>query len=167
MWRNLIICDEWCSGQLLLPETASCRRLLAAVIAHIGDGWLWILFGVLAYLLGDALLRDRVVRWGAAALLAGGMVGLLKKLLRRQRPTEAPGFYSLRYDAHSFPSGHAARMGVAACMGPLVCPAWGWLAVPCALLVAWARVALGVHYLLDVVVGLGLGVAAAFVASAL
>jgi len=43
----------------------------------------------------------------------------------------------------------------------LLCPGYGWLFPPCALLVAWARVALGVHYFLDVVVGLAIGLATA------
>jgi undecaprenyl-diphosphatase len=114
-----------------------------------------------AYALGDEGLRCGVLRWAAAALLAGGVVGLIKLVLRRQRPREAAGFYSRRFDAHSFPSGHAARMGVAASLGPLVFPGWGWLGLPCALLVAWARVALGIHYVLDVAAGLAVGAAVA------
>jgi len=161
VWHALVDWDERVSGHLRFRGTAgSCRRL-AILIAHVGDGWLWLLGWGVAYALGDETLRRGVLRWVAAALLAAGVVGATKLVLRRQRPTEAPGFYSVRYDAHSFPSGHAARMGVAAFLGPLVFPTWGWLGLPCALLVAWARVALGLHYVLDVAVGLSLGASAA------
>ncbi|MBC8262695.1 MAG: phosphatase PAP2 family protein [Anaerolineales bacterium] len=77
--------------------------------------------------------------------------------LRQPPPRPAWGFYTLSYDEHSFPSGHAARLGVAAVFGPLLWPGWGWFFPLGALLVAWARVALGVHYVLDVVVGLAIG----------
>lgn len=155
--RRIAAWDEKFSRRLMLPEKARNWRALATVAAHLGDGWLWLLGWGLAYGLGDVNLRGNILRWAGAALLAGGIVGVVKLLLRRERPRTARGFYSRRYDAHSFPSGHAARLGVAAFFGPLLCPACGWLFLPCALLVGWARVALGVHYLLDVVVGLGIG----------
>ena len=63
-----------------------------------------------------------------------------------------------RTDPHSFPSGHAARtilIGVLAIgLGP------GWLAIILCIwapLVALARVAMGLHYLSDVVAGALLG----------
>jgi undecaprenyl-diphosphatase len=61
-------------------------------------------------------------------------------------------------DPHSFPSGHAARailIGVLAIgLGP------GWLAILLGVwapLVALARVAMGLHYLSDIVAGAVLG----------
>jgi len=161
LWPRLLTWDERLSHGLMLPRPARRWRLLATVIAHLGDGWLWLLGWGLAYVFGDAPLRGGVLRWAGAALLAGAIVTAIKLGLRRQRPTAAQGFYTLPYDAHSFPSGHAARLGVAALFGPLLWPGWGWFFPPGALLVAWARVALGVHYLLDVIVGLGIGGACA------
>lgn len=157
LWLSLHHRDEKLTERLMLPERASGWRALATVAAHLGDGWLWVLGWGLAYALGGTALRRAILCWAGAALLAGGIVGAIKLLLRRERPTPARGFYSSRYDAHSFPSGHAARLGVAAFFGPSLCPGYGWLFPAAALLVSWARVALGVHYLLDVVVGLGIG----------
>ena len=157
LWLSLSSWDEKLTERLMLAETARGWRALAIAAAHLGDGWLWLLGWGLAYAFGGAALRQGILRWVGAALLAGGIVGAIKLLLRRERPMPARGFYSLRYDAHSFPSGHAARLGVAAFFGPSLCPGYGWLFPAGALLVAWARVALGVHYLLDVVVGLGIG----------
>lgn len=164
LWSRLSAWDENLTARLMLPEAANRWRALATVIAHLGDGWLWFLGWGLAYALGDAGLRAGILRWAGAALLTGAIVGAIKLILRRERPTAVQGFYSLRYDVHSFPSGHAARMGVAALFGPLLWTGGGWLFAPCALLVAWARVALGVHYLLDVVVGLGIGLLTALAA---
>ena len=157
----LVGADVKLSRRLLLPEGDGRRRGTATLLAHLGDGWLWILAWAIAYLLGGELLRRGILRWVAAALVAGAIVTGVKLMFPRQRPTDVRGFYSRRYDLHSFPSGHAARMGVAAALGPLLSPGWGWALLPMALLVAWARVALGVHYLLDVVVGLAIGLLAA------
>lgn len=157
-WPRLLAGDEQLTAQVRLPETARRWQKLATVAAHLGDGWLWLLSWGLAYALGDAGLRGTVLRWVGAALLAGGIVTAIKLALRRERPTARRGFYVLRHDVHSFPSGHAARLGVAAVFGSLLGPAWGGLFAAAALLVAWARVALGVHYLLDVAVGLAIGV---------
>jgi len=163
LWPSLLAWDENLTKRLMLPVAARRWRALASVVAHLGDGWLWLLGWGLAYVLGDAGLRGSILRWVGAALLAAGIVGVMKLLLRRERPTTTRGLYFRRYDAHSFPSGHAARMGVAAFFGPLLCSTYGWLFPLCALLVAWARVALGVHYLLDVVAGLGIGLITALV----
>jgi len=155
--QGLVRTDVRLSRRLLLPESAGCWRRTATVLADLGDGWLWILAWLSAYMLGGVVLRRGILHWVGAAVAAGGIVSVVKLLIPRQRPTDVRGFYSLRYDLHSFPSGHAARMGVAASMGPLMFPGWGWALLPVALLVAWARVALGVHYLLDVVTGLAIG----------
>lgn len=161
LWPRLLAWDERLTARLMLSEAARRWRALATVAAHLGDGWLWLLGWGLACTLGDGSLRGGILRWAGAALLSGGIAGVIKLCLRRERPMVVRGFYSRRYDVHSFPSGHAARMGVAAFFGPLLCPGYGWLFPPCALLVAWARVALGVHYLLDVVAGLGIGLTTA------
>lgn len=159
--HRLVSADARLSEALRLPGDAERWRGMTTALAHVGDGWLWILAWAIAYLLGDEVFRSGILRWVAAALAAGGIVAGVKFLLPRQRPTDVSGFYSRRHDLHSFPSGHAARMGVAAFMGPLLSPVWGWALPPLALLVAWARVALGVHYLLDVIVGLTIGILSA------
>jgi undecaprenyl-diphosphatase len=134
--------------------------------AHLGDGWLWILVLILEWLFVPPDRRPLVARWGIAMLLAGGITTSMKFLWRRQRPVQIGGFYSQTYDQHSFPSGHATRMGTVVVFMPTLNPWWGWLALPIALWVAWSRVALGVHFLLDVVVGLALGMSISLIALA-
>lgn len=111
-------------------------------------------------------------------LLAGVSVGpltaLLKVLAGRVRPTADDPLVAA--DGLSFPSGHAS--GAAALVGILLVVLWPiltsrsrpWMAsglIVGALCVAWTRVALGVHYLSDVVGGLALGATVVLVSMAL
>ncbi|MFB7374538.1 phosphatase PAP2 family protein [Streptomyces sp. NPDC056222] len=64
----------------------------------------------------------------------------------------------------SFPSNHAAIAGAAAVALALAWRGLVWLTVPMALLMAFSRVFVGVHYPHDVTVGLLLGGAVAFLA---
>ncbi|WP_406104934.1 phosphatase PAP2 family protein [Streptomyces sp. NBC_01003] len=63
----------------------------------------------------------------------------------------------------SFPSNHATIAAAAAVGLTLARPAIGWLTVPVALLMAFSRVFVGVHYPHDVAVGLGVGALVSFV----
>ena len=64
----------------------------------------------------------------------------------------------------SFPSNHATIAGAAAVALALVRRALLWLTAPLALLMAFSRVFVGVHYPHDVIAGLALGAVVAFVA---
>jgi undecaprenyl-diphosphatase len=131
---------------------------LATTGAHLGDGWVWGLFLALAVAFMSTVERPLLWRWAISMAVAGGITTSIKFLWRRQRPLQRRGFYSQTYDKHSFPSGHATRMGTVTVYVPTLLPKWGWLVLLIALWVGWSRVALGVHYLLDVVVGLVIGV---------
>ncbi|WP_435972084.1 phosphatase PAP2 family protein [Streptomyces sp. Qhu_M48] len=126
------------------------RLLVAAIVL-----WLW---------------RRRALRlatWAAVTATASGLVGLLAKhVVERARPhlpdpvAHAPGF--------SFPSGHAMTATTSCAvlllvLLPLVPRSWRplpWaLAVVTVLGVSYTRVALGVHWVSDVVGGWLLGLA--------
>ncbi|MEU6662682.1 phosphatase PAP2 family protein [Streptomyces sp. NPDC046821] len=62
----------------------------------------------------------------------------------------------------SFPSNHATIAAAAAVGLALAWPAIGWLTIPIALLMAFSRVFVGVHYPHDVAVGLLLGALVSF-----
>jgi undecaprenyl-diphosphatase len=132
-------------------------HLWAVLGAHLGDGWVWVLALVLALVLMPAAERPLVWRWAISMASAGGITTSLKFVWRRQRPVQRSGFYSRTYDKHSFPSGHATRMGTVAVFMPALFPKWGWLALFVVLGVGWSRVALGIHYLLDVAAGFAVG----------
>ncbi|GAA1375150.1 phosphatase PAP2 family protein [Streptomyces beijiangensis] len=65
----------------------------------------------------------------------------------------------------SFPSNHATIAGAAAVGIALAVPRLGWFTVPLALLMAFSRVFVGVHYPHDVLVGLLLGAVVSFAAA--
>jgi membrane-associated phospholipid phosphatase len=105
--------------------------------------------------------QRRLAAWAATTMIAAGVLGyLLKVVVERARPqlpdpvTSAPGF--------SFPSGHALNSFAFFAMlvlllAPLLSRRGAWaawsLAGAIVLLVGFARVALGVHYVSDVVAG--------------
>ncbi len=132
-------------------------RLWAVFGAHLGDGWVWVLALVLALVLMPMVERSLVGRWAISMAVAGGITTSFKFVWHRQRPVQQSGFYSRTYDKHSFPSGHATRMGTVAVFMPTLFPKWGWLVFLVVLWVGWSRVALGIHYFLDVAVGFTVG----------
>ena len=95
-----------------------------------------------------------------ATLVLGVLVALVKRIFRRERPPGEWGKIYRRTDPYAFPSGHAARVGMLAVVA--------WQAGPAVLAVSlsvWSlavcasRLALGVHRRIDILCGLGLGVA--------
>ncbi|MEU6918256.1 phosphatase PAP2 family protein [Streptomyces olindensis] len=95
---------------------------------------------------------------------------LLKSVVAEERPCRAVAGAAASLaacPAHgdwSFPSNHATIAGAAAVALALVRRALLWLTAPLALLMAFSRVFVGVHYPHDVVAGLALGTVVALVA---
>ena len=98
-------------------------------------------------------------------IVLAAIVLTIKFTIRRRRPEGEWGAMYRTTDPHSFPSGHAARAILIAVLALGLGP-W-WLALILCLwapLVSLARVAMGVHYLSDVVAGAVLGALAGIVA---
>ena len=162
-----------------LPDAAA---LLAALVTMLGDVWfVFVLLGVL-YWFGSALpgplsLSRRRAAFGIA-LASGGLAvtTALKELFRLPRPPGAgdPAGASLvpdtliplyaqigTADGFGFPSGHAIAAvvvygGLALLFGSR--RGYAAAAVLC-VLIPLSRVVLGVHYLVDIVAGVAIGVA--------
>lgn len=117
-------------------------------------------------------------RWRLAAFVAvtalmiAPLTKLLKDIVDRERPSYAGT--TVQAGDQSFPSGHSS--GAAVLAGVLLILVWPhtplrWrpalvaLAVLSAGLIAWTRLALGVHYLTDVLAGLALGAAVVLLAA--
>jgi membrane-associated phospholipid phosphatase len=110
----------------------------------------------LPWILAGAAVDQTVwvsVTVGAAALA----VGLLKLRWRRSRPQVVPLLVRPQRTT-SFPSGHAAAAGAAACALTIVMPPLAPLWIGMAMLMGASRVYVGVHWPTDVAAGIGLGV---------
>jgi undecaprenyl-diphosphatase len=163
MLNRLLALDNSLSARLTLTKEAGLRRTVAVLGAHLGDGLLWLVIAVIAFWLGNEATRHFVLLATVAVIVAGGLTTVLKFLMRRGRPREMTGFYSTRYDRYSFPSGHATRVACLAMTLSHQFPCWVVVFYALALFVALCRVALGIHYISDVLVGLAVGFLASWV----
>lgn len=158
MIERLLDLDRRLTVRLRIAERPGVLRSLAAVLAHSGDSWFWGAGLALAWVLSPGLWRWRAGVLLVSILVTAVLVLLIKFTVRRRRPEGEWGGIYRSTDPHSFPSGHAVRAVM------LAVAAWGIGPWPFALalalwapLVVLARVAMGVHYLSDVVAGAGLG----------
>ena len=157
-WTRLLELDAHLSAQMRVAERPGLLRTCASVFAHSGDSWFWWAGLALLWWLGNSFWRP----WALTVLLSiislAVIVLAIKFSIRRRRPEGQWGAIYRSTDPHSFPSGHAARAMLIAVLAIGMGP--GWLAVVLCIwmpLVALARVAMGVHYLSDVVAGTLLG----------
>jgi len=132
--------------------------VVTLVVTFLGSGWM-----MLGLLPGMATRKLRAPAIAAALTLGAtsAVVSLLKLVTSRVRPCNAMTWcHTLPIDVpvdHSFPSGHATGSFAFAVFASRLEPRAAWLLFPLASLVALSRVALGVHYPTDVLVGAGLG----------
>lgn len=150
--------DERISQQMRIAERPGPLRTLAAVLAHSGDSWFWLAGLGLVWWLGSDYWKERAVILIVSILLTALIVFVVKFTVRRKRPEGEWGKFYRSTDPHSFPSGHAVRAVMLAVIMLGLGPVWlGLLLLIWAPLVGLARVAMGVHYLSDVLAGMILG----------
>jgi undecaprenyl-diphosphatase len=169
-WRPLAELDEETTKALngyVLDHRVFVRPLQAtSYVFHA-----WVFRSIIAVLVVWLLYRGarRLAAWAATTIVLGGVVGLVLKLvIDRPRPVlESPIAHA---PGGSFPSGHAMTAAVGSAVIVMVLlPVLGaaWRAVAWAAAVAvtlasgFCRIALGVHFVSDVVAGWVLGIAVA------
>lgn len=163
-FQSVIELDAKLSNQMRVAEKPGVLRTIAVFLAHSGDSWFWGAALLLLWFFGKPAWRE----WDAVELvgisLLAVLVLIIKFVVRRRRPEGEWGGIYRNTDPHSFPSGHAARAFFIAVIGSALGPTWLgvvlWIWAP---LVALARVAMGVHYLSDVIAGMLLGIASAVI----
>ncbi|HEX2996646.1 MAG TPA: phosphatase PAP2 family protein [Anaerolineales bacterium] len=162
--NSLLELDVRLSTQMRVAEKPGALRAIAVFFAHSGDSWFWALgLFILWFSSGTFWKQWAVVQFTGISFLAA-LVLAVKFTVKRQRPEGQWGRVYRFTDPHSFPSGHAARAFLIATVATGLGPAWLaialWIWAP---LVALARVAMGVHYVSDVVAGTFLGILVALI----
>lgn len=153
------LCNWDCTVTKALTMSATSRwRWVPALGAHLGDGPLWFVVGGILLIWSGDVIRGVTLVTVVAVLISTGFSTAIKYTIRRRRPQELTEFYALKYDRYSFPSGHATRMAAIAVTVGHFYPALALVGYVLAVLVSICRIAVGVHYASDVIVGLLVGI---------
>jgi undecaprenyl-diphosphatase len=163
-FQSILKLDARLSDQMRVAEKPGALRAFAVFFAHSGDSWFWAAALIPLWFFSNSFWREwEVVEFVGLSLLAP-LVLAIKFTIRRRRPEGEWGSIYRNTDPHSFPSGHAARSFMIAVVATALAPTWLaivlWIWAP---LVALARVAMGVHYVSDIVAGAILGVSMALI----
>lgn len=166
--KRLLAFDASLSQRLTLSPRSIWWRW-ARIVAHLGDGP-YVFTGLgLIYLLGwpwpNPLVRQAALVVMVVVFLAMATVTAIKFLIRRPRPQPPGEFVTFQYDKYSFPSGHSARMMALSVGIFFFYPIVGWILLILATSVAVARVVVGIHYVSDIMIGIGVGALVGWVAT--
>lgn len=159
-FEKILKLDARLSKSLRVSASRKSLSLLLKIFAHSGDSWFWLAGLFLVWLFSDSRWHERAAFLAVGLFVMAGAVIFLKFAIRRPRPNGEWGQIYRITDPHSFPSGHAARSAALLVMVIAVGPPW--FAIALLLWAPWvglSRVALGVHYLSDVIVGWFVGAA--------
>jgi membrane-associated phospholipid phosphatase len=157
--QQILNWDISLTALLRLAERPGWRRSLAMFLAHSGDSWFWLAGLAVLWWQGSSYWQERARILMVGIVLTAVLVLAIKFLVRRKRPEGEWGAIYRSTDPHSFPSGHAARAILIAILILMTGPTWlAALLLVWAPLVSLARVAMGVHYLSDILAGMILGI---------
>jgi undecaprenyl-diphosphatase len=115
---------------------------------------------------GAWLVGRRFAYAGGAVLACQGVTFFVKLLVGRRRPVErdpSGGEHIRRPRSPSFPSSHASMSATGVVTLTTLYPSWLWAFIALGVVLAFSRVYLRVHYVLDVLAGLLLGTVFGFV----
>jgi membrane-associated phospholipid phosphatase len=162
--NSILELDARLSSQMRVAEKPGALRAIAVFFAHSGDSWFWAIGLFAIWISGDSFWKQWAVLQFAGISVLVVVVLAIKFTIRRKRPEGEWGQIYRFTDPHSFPSGHTARAFLIATIASGLGPAWLaialWIWAP---LVGLARVAMGVHYVSDIVAGMLLGILVALI----
>lgn len=181
---SAFVLDDWARAEMLTAQGKGWKKSTEAqvlgAISKYGDWPELMLLGGLGLLMAWKRNSREWKRILLAAMIASTVAGILANTSRlttgrvRPRDTEdiAKGFYGPFHNGgftignskyNSFPSGHTATAVGFAAVLLFARPLLGVLAMLAAGAVAWSRMALGAHYLSDVVVATVLAIVVAWI----
>jgi undecaprenyl-diphosphatase len=161
---NLTAWDRALTGMLVSSSRNSMFDFLMPLISEKLT-WVLPLLSLLAYSWIRNKKRGVLLFLSALVvlLLADGSATALKGMFLRPRPNETDLTFIIEHpDSSSFPSNHAANGFALATLFSIYYPKSGWVFLVAAALIAYCKVYLGDHYLLDVFAGALLGTGFAF-----
>ncbi len=155
---GFLLKDAELSQRILIPDNQFVLKKTAALLAHSGDSWFLGSGLALLWAIGPRSWRPTIQLLFIGIVFTAIAVLVLKFSIKRPRPEGEWGQIYRSTDPHSFPSGHAARATMLTLLMLLTGNIWlGLLMIFWTLLVAAARVGLGVHYLSDIFIGITIG----------
>ena len=141
-------------------------RLLVAASRAADYSVLWLVLSAGLSVIVGPRGRRAALRGLLALVMTSAVVnGPIKWVVRRPRPAYRRRAALRRLRSSSFPSGHSASAFAFATAVTCELPAAGPLVLPLAVLVAYSRAYLGVHYPSDVLFGAAIGATAGLAAS--
>jgi len=156
--KYLLKLDEKYSAKFQKKFSTPVLFRIAAFFSHTGDSWLWCGILFLLWIFSNGEQQKVLAFWGLSIAFTAFFIFFLKKVIHRSRPEGDWGMVYRKRDPHSFPSGHAVRAGL------ILMLAWKTFGMPYFLVfLIWAvfmihsRVITGVHYLLDIYLGVIFG----------
>ena len=157
--KHILTLDADLTKKMRIAEKPGKLRMIAIFFAHSGDSWFCALGLLVLWIFGSTFWKQwAMVQFGTISIMVI-IVMILKFSVKRERPKGEWGGIYRNTDPHSFPSGHAMRSFLIATMSIFLGPSWlAIFLVIWAPLVALGRVAMGLHYLSDIVVGGLLGI---------
>lgn len=158
-FKKILAEDARISNRLRVAENPGVLRVFAMMFAHSGDSWFWAVGILLVWFLANPSWKSRALVFGISVVITALLVLTIKFTVKRRRPEGDWGDIYRATDPHSFPSGHAARSFMLAVLAMGLGPTWfAIILLIWAPLVGLARVAMGVHYVSDVIVGALIGI---------
>jgi len=159
MINRLLKYDEKISGYFLIPEEKIFAHKFAAFFAHSGDSWFLEIGLFFIWIFSKGLIHTYSALFAGAIIIQAVIVLAIKFLIKRRRPEGDWGAVYRNSDPHSFPSGHSARMMMLSMLAfGLELPFLGWGVLIWGIGVSFARVGLGVHFLVDILAGWLIGI---------
>ncbi|NPD90044.1 MAG: phosphatase PAP2 family protein [Asgard group archaeon] len=142
-----------------IAANSSKQMKLASFFAISGNAPQWFIMSFMFFIFDLFMSRNVNLLQMSLAAACGLTTSMIKFLTRRKRPNEILAkSYAVDIDNWSFPSGHAGRMFSLAITLTLFYPRVGWVFLIWAIAVCYGRIALQIHWFLDIVGGATIGI---------